>query len=278
MKKNKNNNNKTNKLIIKNIFLNSFFIFLFIFLLITIFISLKIISSKTYINKNINAKTYKKINIIKKYSQNSCNNVINNIKFKELPPSEHNGKKTITTIPNKIVLHWSEDPNFSGNETTYNGLENRKRACAYAVDDKGILQMVKIDFNNKTRTLEQCVGGNIDNSSISIKVSGTEFDLFIDPDNLNLAIPSSNLEKLKNKYYRYRINYNGLKKNIEKYEWDKKQAIFNKSTSNLICLINFLFEKYNLNKESLKGHYELYNGKSDPGFLYIDFVKKMGNF
>ncbi len=195
--------------------------------------------------------------------------ITNNINI--LPPAKdyNNVYKYTDKPPKYIVLHWNDDPYFSGNLKTFNSLADRGKICTFAVSSEGYLQMADLE---PKRTIEQCVGYPYDEDSISLEINGQYFDLWIDEIDSKIVKPKDNPSRSNEKssykeYYDKRINI---------FDWNNDDYLkkMEKQTELAIKLVKKLMKKYNISKDNIKGHYQLYSGKTDPGERYLNYIKK----
>jgi hypothetical protein len=146
--------------------------------------------------------------------------------------------RNLCMTPTRIVIHWSGGWNTA--EATLATLNARGLSCQFASDSSHSLQM--LDLSNSLSEYAWCVGGNGNDGSLNIEITGTFFDEVITNQN----------------HSRYKELIN--------------------STRRSVALTCWMLDTYHLNKNtSIFPHYDLHNGKADPGQAYFKFFKQEVN-
>lgn len=146
--------------------------------------------------------------------------------------------RNLCMTPTRIVIHWSGAWNTA--EATLATLNARGLSCQFASDSSHSLQM--LDLSNSLSEYALCVGGNGNDGSLNIEITGTFFDEVITNQN----------------HSRYKELMN--------------------STRRSVALTCWMLDTYHLNKNtSIFPHYDLHNGKPDPGKEYFKFFKQEVN-
>lgn len=181
--------------------------------------------------------------------------------------------------PTMFVIHWSASPNFAGNGATRQTLVSRGLSCGFAIDANGTLQMNKL-YGEKVLK-EACVGGGSNDFATSVEINGVEFDLWVNSKNElvnpynNEAIdlnPNTRKKIIDEKRQYYAEAYG---KKIEELDWgdEKYLNMMKVETQKALELTRWVMGKYRINKSQVYGHFQLTNGKTDPGGRYLNMIK-----
>jgi len=155
------------------------------------------------------------------------------------------------STPRVIVVHWSGG--WSTAQDTYNELNllkhrgdtdrngnpiESRRSCQFAIDENETIQMLDLYSNPNTVQMGWCAGGDNNIGSFNLEISGAWFDRTLEnPGSLQ----------------------------FKKLEAETNEAI--RVTCDLI-------KRYNISKTEVYGHYQLQEGKSDPGINYLKMFKE----
>lgn len=200
-------------------------------------------------------------------------------------PSEcGNFYRRLSDNPRKIVIHYNDDPYFRDVGITYNVLKDRGKLCYYALSENNILDMRY--RNSSLRSNERypecgCVGGIYDRETLSIEVSGTDFDLWVNldennPNDLGRIVSPDNNPSRSNEDQTHKRYYD---EKIRMYNWTSEKYLdkMRRQTDLLIRFVSNLLNEYSLTRNDVYGHFQLWEGKTDPGIRYLEYVKRRLN-
>jgi len=156
--------------------------------------------------------------------------------YKELPASSH---KNVLITPLYIIIHTDDQSGHTPKRwfsyITWNGLSNREdggRASHFGVGLDGIGQFLPMYQDIVMQSW--AASPNMDKKSINIEMCGRDYNNFI----------------------------------TGKADQDTKSSIMS-ITEKTVDLVKRLMEQYNIPIENVLGHYQVYEGKSDPGDRYL---------
>ena len=152
---------------------------------------------------------------------------------------QHLDQRFECVVPKIFVVHWSAA--WSSAQATYNVLNTRQRSCQFAIDQNTSLQM--LDFYKTAMRKGWCAGGIYNDMSINYELTGVYFD--------DVTTASGKLDSQHTRY-----------------------AELLEETDKALSLTCWAINFYGMDKQQVYGHFQIQNGKQDPGPKYLEYFKR----